>query len=166
MNINYNVDHRLLQLDIFKNLKGSSKIATWILLSQVWHFYRCKVILEFKQGQMATDIPISKNTWVKARKLLVKEGIVKIVANWDRQTNRGYLLTIEEACVPMLQKLCPWNTKPMSPGDTVNNSKEFKPERDSDLLSGDESFLKMSGTSTNQETDWYTINKGKIKNRK
>jgi hypothetical protein len=165
MNINYNVDHRLLQLDLFNNLKGSDKIATWLLLSQVWHFYRCQLILEFKQGQMATDIPIGKNTWVKARKLLIKEGIVKIVANWDRKTNRGYLLSIEEAYVPVLKKLCPWNTDPKSPGDTVKNSKEFKPERDLDLLSGDKSFPKMSGTSTDQDY-WNTINKGKIKNKK
>jgi hypothetical protein len=97
MKINYNVDHRLLNLDLFTSDKPEDKMTslqrliTFNLLSMIVHFTKhakdkkCQVWLK----QIAEDFDCDRRYLTKAMKHLQRYGYIKIVVPYNRKTQQG-----------------------------------------------------------------------------
>lgn len=132
------MDHKLLKLEIFQDLKGQKRRATWIALSQIRHFTKHTGQCSFYQGQMSEDWDISPKIFRAAIQLLLKEKLIKQVRPYSRKENLPAVykstrpVSLRDIpCVPEDHNLCPPGPKPVSPRDRVNNYvNNYKPQDD------------------------------------
>jgi len=125
MTINYNIDHRLLTLPVFKEVKpGNSRIALLITLSMISHFTKHAGQCEFKQGRLVEDWTISKSYFSSAIKLLKKFKYIKCIRPYDPTTLQSAVFVTDTGyvkdCKYLYQPLC----KPVSASDSINNPKK------------------------------------------
>ena len=134
MNINYNINHKLLQLEIFKEKKGHEKRALLITLSCIAHFnIIAKSNCQFYKGQMAADWDMSPRYFGWATKYLIDNKVVKVIKPYDRKTQSAaiYALSIgyRRHCIKLYTPL----HKAIDATSTVNNVNNPKPKIDVSL---------------------------------
>lgn len=86
--MNYNIDHKYLELPVFQDLKHNHKIATLLVLSFIAHWTKHAKYADFYQGKFATDLGIGVKTIRAAEKRLVDAGLIKCIRAYQRVGNK------------------------------------------------------------------------------
>lgn len=88
--MNYNVDHKLLELEVFEDLKFNHRVATLLVLSFIKHWtQRGKdKYADFYQGKFSRDIGIGVKTIRLAEKRLINGGYIKCIRPYQRIGNK------------------------------------------------------------------------------
>ena len=148
MNINYNINHKLLQLEIFKDLKGHQKRAVLITLSCIAHFdINTKGGCQFYKGQMAQDWDMSIRYFGYATKLLLDKGIITDIKPYDRKTQSGAIYALSIGYRRHYTKLYSSRHKAIDATTRVNNNNNYKPKSD-DSSNDSSSSSKWKNTSS------------------
>lgn len=145
MNINYNVNHRLFEHEILKDLKNKPRIITWLVWSQImWLAYHTKnQTCQFRQGDFSRDLGIGQGTTRQALDYLVEKGMIKCVFPYQSKTMTPAVYALTTACIRIMQNLYQKSTKPVSGPDTVNNIKKIL-KGDNDSFNKNQSPKKKS----------------------
>ena len=134
MNINYNINHKLLQLDLFTDLKGHQKRALLITLSCIAHFNLiANNNCQFYKGQMAADWDMSPRYFGWATKYLIDKKVVKVIKPYDRKTQSAAIYALSIAYRRRCTKLYTPLHKAIDAASTVNNVNNPKPKMDDSL---------------------------------
>ena len=135
MNINYNVNHKLLQLEIFVDKKGHQKRALLITLSCIAHFNLiANTTCQFYKGQMAADWDMSPRYFGWATKYLIDTGVITVIKPYDRKTQTAAIYALSIAYRRRCTKLYTPLHKAIDAASTVNNYKNnYKPKNDDSL---------------------------------
>ncbi len=135
MNINYNINHKLLQLEIFNEKKGHEKRALLITLSCIAHFnIIAKSNCQFYKGQMAADWDMSPRYFGWATKYLIDNKVIKVIKPYDRKTQSAAIYALSIGYIRRCTKLYTPLHKAIDAASTVNNLNNYKPT-DYDSLS-------------------------------
>ena len=148
MTINYNINHKLLELPIFVGTKRHEKRALLICLSMILHFTKTNGHCMFYQGQMAEDWDIHEKFFRAALTKLQKAKLIECIKPYDRKSQTGAVYRVATGSIPKLLKQYPSGTQAVSPSARVNNNKLFKPQNDDFNQS---SSVNGKGTSLTEE---------------
>jgi len=111
MTINYNIDHNLLKLKVFRETKmtASQRMVTLITLSQIAHFHKYVGKCTFAIRQMSEDLGVKRSHFSDAIKLLKTNKLIVEIIPYDRktQTPATYRLT-----PGMIKALATLSTRP------------------------------------------------------
>jgi hypothetical protein len=154
MNINYNIDHKLLNQPIFMEKRSAlNHIVLLCLLSQIVHFTKhtghCQVWIK----QIAKDYGCNSRVVSAQLKALVDAGLIREIKPWNHQTKEaGWYLAGS--------RLVPGRSKTGAPTTQVNNIKLFKRE---DVVDTPPPFKKefTFPAQSTKEPNWNQNNKKK-----
>lgn len=88
--MNYNVDHKLLELEVFNDLKHNHRVATLLVLSFIKHWTTRgnDKYADFYQGKFSRDTGIGVKTIRLAEKRLIDAGLIKCIRLYQRVGNK------------------------------------------------------------------------------
>lgn len=124
MKVNYNVDHKMFALDVFKECKSAGdRMATWLVLSQVVHWTKHSKgkSCELWKGQLSEDTGLHMRLFAKATKQLIKHRLIKEIKPYDRKTQSPAVYIMDIGYIHQMQKLYPPRSKAISTMALVNN---------------------------------------------
>lgn len=163
MNVNYNINHKLLQFPVFtEKMTTTEHQALLITFSFIVHW--CTVsggTCEFKQNAMSKDWRIKPHYFKKSRDLLVKSKYITEIKSYSRggdgTTGHGYFYKLGPAYASLAKKLYLVGEKPVPPRGKVNNIKLFQRE---DAVNTSpplkkESIPPLVLTKNNEDLDYY-----------
>ena len=123
MNINYSVDHKLLQIEPIKDLKGNLRIATWHTLCMIIHFSRHTGSCKFPKNQMSKSLGMKNNYFGEATKILLNGNWIKELKPYDKASQEPAIYTVGIAYTKYDQKLYHKSDKAIP---SVGKVKEFQ----------------------------------------
>lgn len=122
MNINYNIDHKLLSLPIFQEKRSAlNQIVLLNVLSLIKHFTRHNKQCQVWINQLATDYGCTSRIVSNAVHDLIKANLIKEIKPWNHKTQEaGWYM----ACTKQVHG----KHQAGAPSAQVNNNKLFKRE--------------------------------------
>jgi len=123
MNINYNIDHKLLQIEPIKDLKGNLRIATWHVLSMIIHFTKHTGSCTVPKNQLAKSLGMKNTFFGEATKILLASKMIKEIKAFDRASQSAAIYTVGIGYTSVCTKLYHSGDKAIPTGGKV---KEFK----------------------------------------
>ena len=149
MQINYNIDHRLLALPVFEKVEsGYTHIAVLITLSCISHFTTHAGNCTFYMSKMSNDWNIDQRFFSKAIKILKKVGYIKCIKPYDAKTQSAAVYTSAPAYYTECKKLLHPVRKPATSSAGINNPKKGL-KRDESLFNGDSLSKEETKPTTN-----------------
>ena len=121
MQINYNIDHKLLNLPVFKNQTDHTKRALLISLSIIIHFTKHTGQCMFYQTQLSEDWDITDRYFRKALKILLDSKLIKLVKPYDRKTQTPAIYQGSSGTIPGVSKQYTPGLKAVDARSRVNN---------------------------------------------
>ena len=173
MKINYNINHKLLALEIFNKdpevgpvlLKGQAYQATLIMLSCISHFARNVGYCDFYKNQMADDWNINIKAFRVAEKILLEYNYLIIVKYFSRKDKTASRYAISKKLIKDAKdrgsvSLKQGSTEPKTGVHRarINNVKLFKIDKN---LSNDNSHLNIVHPETKNPNIDIKINPNK-----
>ena len=140
-NLNYHVNHNDLKLEGLEKLKAPSRIAAWLIYSNIKHFSLSNVgYCDVYQSKWATDLGLDARTISKAIKWLLDNQYIKLIKAYQREGNQPARYCIGS------KKVLHWKQKGTALETGVNNYKIIIKQKDDD-------FNKSHPSSNSNATD-------------
>lgn len=119
-NLNYHVNHNDFELEGLKKLKAPSRIAAWLIYSNIKHFSKSSVgYCDVYQSKWASDLGLDARTISKAIKCLLDNGHIRLIKAYQRDGNQPARYCIGS------KKVLHWEQKGTALETGVNNSKRI-----------------------------------------
>ena len=110
MNINYNIDYNLLNVEPIKSLKGNSKLVTWLVMCMIIHFTRETGSCKVPKNQLSKDLGVSNKFLGRATSLLLSIDWIKEIKPYDRALQEPAIYTTSIGYSSLGLKL--WSSRP------------------------------------------------------
>lgn len=122
MKINYNIDHKLLNLPVFQEKRSAlNHIVLFNCLCMIQHFTKHKGQCQIWINQIAEDYNCNSRVVSLAIKTLINAKLIKQIKPWNHKTKEGGWYMASTKQVPQMHQTG-------APSTQVNNTKLFKRE--------------------------------------
>ena len=131
--MNYSLDHKLLEDDYIKTLKGSVRHISWLSLCVIVHFTKHTGSCYFFSTGMSDDFNCKPATMKKALEGLIAAGLIKRTRLYQRKGKKPaqyVALKYVKRYSPIVKKVYPQGSQGTSPGAKVNNYNNYKYDND------------------------------------
>lgn len=158
MNVNYNINHELLQHEALRDLKNKELLVVWLVWSQIMHMtWHQKKPWAFRQGDFCLDLKISQSTCSSALKYLISKDLIKCIKPYSKIGNQPGIYAVTGASIRFQRNQYQKHSKPVSPSDRVNNVNNII--RDDDVKTSPPNKNKVTFPSQSSKEPNWNLNK-------